>query len=207
MPAGPVPLRDRVIHNLALYAAVLGIYFSAGHVARPPFVDVATPLDDALPFVPAFMVGYGLVYVVPLSILWLETTEEGIRRMTRAILLGYLVAAPFFIAMPVQDADPPLRADGAVEGLLALNRVADTTKNAFPSMHVGLATLLSLIGFRRSRAWGLALASAAVVISVSTLLVKQHFVVDIPAGALVGVIAFRQVYGARSADASRRSIS
>jgi membrane-associated phospholipid phosphatase len=119
--------------------------------------------------------------------------------MTRAALLAYAVAAPFFLVMPVRDADPALDPANALQEMLVLNRGLDRSHNAFPSMHVGLATLLALIGARRSRAWGMALGGAAVVIAVSTLLVKQHFLVDLPAGALVGLTAYRIVYG--NADA------
>jgi membrane-associated phospholipid phosphatase len=186
-----MPLADRLKWSLVLYAGVMSIYFAAGHVARPPWVSLRTPLDDAIPFVPAAMWGYALAYVVPVALLWVAVDEAGMKRMTRAALLAYMMAAPFFALMPVRDADPPVDGVTLSERALIWNRAADVTKNAFPSMHVGLAVLLALIGFRRSRGWGIALLSGAAIISVSTLLVKQHFVADIPAGALVAWLAFR----------------
>lgn len=189
-----LPLHVRLLHAAALYAGVLTIYFAAGHAARPPVVRLSTPLDDALPFMPVAMAGYALAYLMPLSLAFIEVTEAGVRRMTRAVLLAYLLAAPFFLAMPVVDADPPLQAESGSEHLLVLNRGIDTTKNAFPSMHVGLAALLALVAWRRSRAWGLALAGAAALIAASTLLVKQHFIADIPAGLAVAVAAHAAVY-------------
>lgn len=180
--------------SLVLYAGVMSIYFGAGTIARPPLVSIKTPLDDWFPFVPEAMLGYGLAYVVPLALLFVETTESGMRRMTRAALLAYMMAAPFFLVMPVQDADPPLVPTNALQELLAMNRAADQSKNAFPSMHVGLATLLALIGARRAAAWGWGLGILAVLISLSTLLVKQHFLLDLPAGAIIAYIAYRIVY-------------
>lgn len=196
-----MPLRARLLHTIALYAGAMSIYFAAGHVARPPWTDVSTPLDDALPFWPWAMAGYALAYVVPVSLVFVETSVGGHRRLSRAVLLAYLMAAPFFLAMPVQDADPPVQASDAAEHALVLNRGLDTTKNAFPSMHVGLAVLLALVGARRSRPWGWTLGLCAGLIIVSTLFVKQHFVVDLPAGALVAWAAFRLTYGRADADA------
>lgn len=192
----PMSLRDRFLASLALYAGVMTIYMSAGHVARPPQVSLVTPLDDAIPFVPAAMYGYALAYVVPVALLWVEVSREGVARMTRACLLAYAMAAAFFVVMPVIDADPPIAGSSLAERLLEWNRAADPTKNAFPSMHVGLAVLLALIGFQRSRAWGWALLTCGAIISVSTLLVKQHFILDIPAGAIVALAAFRLTHGA-----------
>lgn len=192
---GPdLPLRERILLSVVLYAGVMSIYFAAGSIARPPLVAIETALDRAIPFIPAAMLGYGLCYVVPASLLWVETTRSGMHRLMRAAFLAYMMAAPFFLVMPVQDADPPLQPDGVLAHLLVLNRHADESKNAFPSMHVGLATLLAFVGARRSAPWGWALGGAAVVIAASTLLVKQHFIVDLVAGAAVGWLAYRIVY-------------
>src|SRR5687768_17418544 len=98
-----LPLRDRVLTSLVLYAGVMSIYFAAGSVARPAWVSARTPLDDAIPFVPEAMLGYALVYLVPLSLLWVETTASGIRRMLHAALLAYAIAAPFFVLLPIED--------------------------------------------------------------------------------------------------------
>ena len=196
MTTADMPFRDRLLASLVLYAGVMSIYFGAGSIARPPWLSVKTPLDDLIPFVPAAMPLYALAYVVPLALLWVETTEHGVRRMMRAAFLAYAIAAPFFVAMPVQDADPAIdQPHTTCERLLCVNRDADRSKNAFPSMHVGLATLLALIGWRRSRAWGVALGASAGLIAVSTLLVKQHFLEDLPAGSIVAWVAFRAVYG------------
>lgn len=202
---GRLPLRDRALFALTIYAGAMTIYFIGGHLARPPYLSVATPLDDLVPFYTPAILGYALVYVMPVAVLWLEVTDAGLRRMRRAMLLAYALAAPFFLAMPVRDADPPLDPGTWSEHLLEWNRLADTTKNAFPSMHVGAATLLTLIGWRRSPAWGMVLTAGTAVIVVSTLLVKQHFLVDLPAGALVGWLAFRRVYGASRSGASAAS--
>lgn len=188
-------LRARILHTLALYAGAMTIYFAAGHAAQPAWASVATAVDDALPFLPWAMAGYALCYVVPLSLIFLETTEGGMRKLSRAVLLAYLMASPFFLAMPVQDADPEVVASNGAEHALVINRGLDTTKNAFPSMHVGLAVLLAFVGHRRSKAWGWTLGIAAALIIVSTLFVKQHFLVDLPAGAFVGWLAFRITYG------------
>jgi len=197
MPADgtPLPLLERVKLSAVVYASCMSIYFAAGIAARAPHVVLATRLDHAIPFRPQAMFGYGLAYVIPASLLWVEVTEEGMRRLLRAVLLAYAMAAPFFLLMPVVAADPPVEGASFSERLLLWNRAADTTKNAFPSMHVGLAVLLALIGWRRSRAWGLGLGACAAVIAVSTLLVKQHFLADIPAGVVVAYLAFRATYG------------
>jgi len=188
-------LPQRALFALTIYASAMSIYYAAGLAARGPLVSIRTPLDDLIPFVPAAMALYALVYVMPVAALWVETTESGVRRMRRALVMAYLLAAPFFLVTPVADADPPLEPRTALEHLLVWNRHADETKNAFPSMHVGAATVLALIGWRRSRRWGIVLTAGTGAIVVGTLLVKQHFFADLPAGALAGWIAYCQAYG------------
>ena len=49
-----------------------------------------------MPFLPWAMFAYALCYVVPFSLVFLETTEAGMRRLSRAVLLAYMMASPFF---------------------------------------------------------------------------------------------------------------
>lgn len=67
---------------------------------------------------------------------------------------------------------------------------ADRPTNAFPSLHVALSSYLAFAVWRmRRRIWGASLLVWAVAIAVSTLTVKQHYVLDSLAGMAVAFIA------------------
>ena len=76
---------------------------------------------------------------------------------------------------------------GRSERFLASVQSLDARSNSFPSMHTSVATLtalhlLSLIG-----PWALFFPA---IIGLSCLYTKQHYVIDVPAGAALGAVVF-----------------
>jgi membrane-associated phospholipid phosphatase len=68
----------------------------------------------------------------------------------------------------------------------------DTRYNAFPSLHVANPWMVALLCFRERgfSPRSLLLAFVAVLISIATLLVKQHYLLDVLAGMLLAVFTF-----------------
>jgi len=66
----------------------------------------------------------------------------------------------------------------------------DRPYNCFPSLHVGYAVLAALTCYRIHRGWGIAALVYAALIGISTLYTKQHYIVDVVAGALLAYVAY-----------------
>jgi len=64
----------------------------------------------------------------------------------------------------------------------------DARSNSFPSMHTSVATLTALHLYPILGTWVFAFP---VLIGLSCLFTKQHFVVDIPTGGVLGWLAFQ----------------
>ena len=64
----------------------------------------------------------------------------------------------------------------------------DASSNSFPSMHTSVA-MLAALHFQPHL--GTAAFLFPLLIGLSCLFTKQHYVVDVPAGAALGWIAFR----------------
>ena len=67
----------------------------------------------------------------------------------------------------------------------------DQSTNCFPSMHVSVAMLTTLHAWSSLGAWGLLFP---LLIALSCISTKQHYLIDLPAGALLGCLAY-VVYG------------
>jgi hypothetical protein len=63
--------------------------------------------------------------------------------------------------------------------------------SAFPSLHVGIAVLLAIIAWHRSKPLGLVLAAYAVIIQVGSVLLGWHYAIDGYAGALLAAGCWR----------------
>ena len=80
---------------------------------------------------------------------------------------------------------PPLEVRNIFDLLLTFEYATDGPRCTFPSLHVAFAFVLWLGLRRRSRTWSVALGLNAMAIAVATILLKQHFIVDVIAGALL----------------------
>jgi membrane-associated phospholipid phosphatase len=79
---------------------------------------------------------------------------------------------------------PPPRA--LSERYLAFVQRFDAPSNSFPSMHTSVAMLTALHLYDRH---GIAALAFPALIGLSCLFTKQHYLIDIPAGAVLGWLA------------------
>jgi membrane-associated phospholipid phosphatase len=207
LPAAPPPPRVwtteiglRMRRMLALklvgITAFTWLFFIAYfHLLRHPIHPVAvmplTALDHLIPFQPQALFVY-------LS-LWLYIgTAPGLQmRFLELVVYGLWAAAlcltglACFYLWPTQV--PPLLIDVTGFAGFATLQGVDAAGNACPSMHVAIAmfTVIRLEDvLRRAGApAGLRVVNRIwfVAIVASTLLVKQHVVLDVVAGALMGI--------------------
>jgi hypothetical protein len=191
-------------YELALRVALWGLtgftVLSGYAVAKlQPFATAVplplTDLDRAIPFIPETVWLYSTVTWTTLAA-WLHVPDRlHARRLYFTLVLSALISWLFFFFFPtVYPRDLyPLVDDGSrtVRELLDI-RDADDATNCFPSLHVALAwgIALSWSEWIRRR-WLRVLPFAwARVVSLATLTTKQHYVADVPAGLLVGLVAW-----------------
>ncbi len=177
---------------------VLG-YFIVGYMiinwvssSRTFFIDVSIPADYALPFVPAFIYGYILVY---LSIAFIYFTIDDIESWGRVIIscgLVTSVAYLIFLIVPVHmDMRPELVHSSGINAFVTrLYYFIDLPYNCFPSLHVTYPALGMLLTWRDHRRMRWIFFAMTVIVAVSVLLVKQHYIADVLAGFLNAFICF-----------------
>jgi membrane-associated phospholipid phosphatase len=110
---------------------------------------------------------------------------------------GPAVAFPQLFAVPLTGGlyDP-------VTGILDLARAP---RDVFPSLHVGLSTIVLWYGFRRSRTTGFALVPLVLGNWVSTIYLRYHYLVDVFAGWLTAVLAIALAAGLLRLEARWKS--
>ncbi len=154
---------------------------------REPVTLEFTALDHAIPFVPSLLplyVGYLAYYFW--SVARLENDRE-VNRVFYATHLQLIISLAVFLAYPVRMPRELFYVGPAYNWADAFWRWFDAPNNCLPSLHA--ANLMLLIQINRPRRGGhLAMLVGAAII-VSTLFVKQHYVVDLVAGAAVYLVA------------------
>lgn len=173
----------------------LGVYVLVTRVnaARPAgaLVDLASPLDARFPYWgwtwPFFWLAYPYILLGGAAILW-RLPWRAFARGVVAFGASAVVGGAIQLALPARSPWPD--APYAVQRMShawALN----LPYASLPSMHVAFTVLVAYLGVATVRSrWAKAgLTVGAILISLSTVTLKEHFVLDVPTGALLGLAA------------------
>lgn len=194
--AGEVQPRHFVPARFGLLLVRLGAFpgclllYSLVQRAVTPRYSFETSLDRAIPFVPWMIVAYlaffPFVAMVPLL---LSARKLAVGLLACAFAIS--VAWPIFLLAPASMTrpDPTVIENALLRDVFTWLHVIDDTHNTFPSLHVAIAWICALGAARWLRHGGWAVP-VAVGISASTMLVKQHLVVDVVGGTVLGAVSF-----------------
>ena len=186
---------DYVIHLVLSVVLIIGGYQFYFWCQRNPLAEpreLKLPVDDWIPYWPTWVWVYSCLYYP--AILYINVVVESPRDFTHLVisyllLLGFQMA--FFLTFPVATPED-WRAGHAQrnwsERFLGFVQSLDARSNSFPSMHTSVAMLTALHLYPHLGTWVVALP---VLIGFSCLFTKQHYVIDIPAGAALGWVTFR----------------
>jgi membrane-associated phospholipid phosphatase len=172
-------------------------YGGADYVARLHSYRVRLHLDAELrvPFVSATVLGYLSVY----PLLW--TAPFVLRRRRELVAYALALASTTFVAgicfllLPADSCFPTPQEMGPWEDLVRFAKEVALEHNWAPSLHVGLCVVCVLLYARRAPRWGAGLLWAwSVVVAVSTVLLHQHYLIDVLTGYLLAWATVRLVY-------------
>lgn len=185
---------DLIAQLIVTVLLIFGIYQFYFWCQRNPLGrprEFRTALDDAIPYRPGWVWIYSCLYypvIVYINFVMLSPAHFLHVVMSYVILLAGQMA--FFTTMPVVV---PIawraynqRRDLS-ERFLAFVQRFDDRSNSFPSMHVSVATLTTLHLLPQLGPWAWLFP---VLIAISCLFTKQHYVIDLPAGAALGWASF-----------------
>ena len=193
-----VLLRFSAIAVVALLHLLAYLAVTRVNAGRPEgaFWNLATGLDSAIPHLPSTWPLYWLVYpFVPIAgaVALLRLSDAGFKRAIVAYSAMLLIGAAIQLLVPARapwpDVPAPIQHFYHTSGLVL-------PYANLPSMHVAFATLTAamLVTVVASRSWRLVTAGAALLITIGTLTLKEHFVLDAICGVLLGLVTWRWWY-------------
>lgn len=155
---------------------------------------VGGEIDNAIPFLPIFIIHYVLWYlfliVVP-CMLYQENKENFYWYLVTNFLVD-TIATIIFIFYPTLLIRPEIHVDNIFTWLVSLIYWGDTPAlNCFPSIHCAscfIAIFIMIKGNKIKKEYRFTTSIFAILIIASTLFIKQHVVVDV-VGAFILAIA------------------
>jgi membrane-associated phospholipid phosphatase len=150
------------------------------------------PIDYMIPFVPSFVIFYMLTFVYVIVVPYIIIKDENqFAALSLSFIFTMFLGYITFLLFPVKTVlRPENLTNGFFTGLVKLSYLADAPGfNNFPSLHVALSLLASLIIYQHDKKhWWVWIMFAG--ITLSTMLIKQHYFIDAVAGILLGIIGY-----------------
>lgn len=182
--------------------AYLAAFFTIEKYVTGPYWATQLPVDSLIPFCPYFIVFYmsWSPLLAVLGIYLILKDAEGFRRYIWMLALSFFSATVFCILVPnCQELRPAdLEVTDIFTWAVQLTYDLDTNTNVFPSVHV-VGVIDAWFAIWHSKRlkkwtwrWGTGLYGLAVI--ASTMFIKQHAIIDVLAGLVLGFACNFVVY-------------
>ena len=155
-----------------------------------------TAIDRAIGFNAPWVWAYQSAYLLLLLVPWMTTRREQLTKYATGFIVLSTVGFLCFFFLPIRGPRPDSESINTMFHLLVWY---DRPLNCFPSLHVGLAVYTMLVAAAISdrtlpshiRTAVLFLGCLWVgLVAYAALATKQHYAVDLPAGALLAVAVY-----------------
>ena len=168
-------------------------YFSIQSFITVNEYNLSTEIDRLIPFVPQFVwVYHTIVPILLFTAIVLIQRKDVFLSMITALIVAGLTMSVFYVVFPSFYPREPIGDYSLSAALVEMTRMVDGPSNTFPSGHVTFSWILvffvSLSEQARKFRWAYLLW--AVLITTSTLVLKQHFIVDAISGILLASVCY-----------------
>jgi membrane-associated phospholipid phosphatase len=180
-----------VILALTLFGWLV-IYFFVNRLQVDPNrrIDLGTELDRKTPYLPLFALVYFSTYIFVIQPFFILSNTRQFYLMLISFVLISLISSLIHATVPSKIERVEQVTTGGLSGwMLGLFQKTCKPYGNFPSMHVGLSVPVVVANFiAGGPIVGSVMLVWAVLISVSTLYTKQHYVLDVLAGFMGGLV-------------------
>ena len=185
---------------MTLAFGVVAIATSLGYDALnhgPNVLFLRTPIDDLIPVVGPFVIPYVSLrpFLYGSALVFLLFRARISRSAALSMTVVLLVSYAFYVFLQSYIDRPILAGDDVFSRMIRDVYASDQPYNDFPSLHASLSTIFAIHWWHVDRRIGVPVAIWVVLIVVSTVFVKQHYVADMIAGVLLASVASRASLG------------
>lgn len=171
---------------LAAYTLWAAYFLPLGHLAATlDTMDLRTSWDRAIPLVPWMVWIYDLCYLMPVFAIFAIKDGHVLNRLIMAVYVSTVASTVMYFTIPIAYPIPEF-GTSLSERFLDWQFVVDFQPgaNKMPSLHVSNAFVIWIALRHDSRRKSLVFLTLAVLIAISTLLVKKHLIADVFVGMM-----------------------
>lgn len=173
---------------------------------RRSYFPISCTLDSLIPFCEYFLIPYlfWFLFLAGMVGYTLLLEPESFERLMKFVMITYTTALLIYMVFPNAQRLRPtsFERDNIFTRFLASFYQFDTSTNVCPSLHVIGSVAVAVTAWHSKRfgtpGWRIAFGFTAALISVSTVFLKQHSVVDVLAAVPVCIAAYYAVVDRRT---------
>lgn len=174
---------------------LLVTFYTAGYLGinrindyRNHYYDVSLWFEKDIPFVPYMIIGYSFVFVLVAILFLIIDNMPDFWDMCLRFFNMSLLCFIIFLIFPVRmNLRPEVSmTNNWITEIVRFYFWIDHPYNLFPSMHLSASFFSAFYCMRRGPVIGSITMIMAIIVSVSVVLLKQHYIMDVVAGFIVG---------------------
>jgi len=193
MASSSRPQTGRRVGWLITLLTIPWLYVPINRLAHGGIV-FKTPLDNLIPLWPVWALPYQLSMIV-----WVICLTWAVTKMDYALLqalgigalMAMLTSYVIYLLFPTYVERPVLTGNGWDIDLVRTIYNNDRAYNAFPSSHTYLTVLIALFWQRWHPGLWWLWSGFVVIVLLSTLFVRQHYLPDLVGGAALAWLGYR----------------
>lgn len=154
-------------------------------------------LDSLIPVIPLFLVPYILYYPLLLLPFWAASkkdrncdSQQYLFAVGAVFFLAATICNAIFIIFPTEIIRPVVGGSGFMSEALRFVHAVDGSVALFPSGHVTYSLLAAFTTTHLDKKLAVVVWPTALLILPATVLIKQHYILDVLGGVLVALITY-----------------
>ena len=163
------------------------VYILANHIYKKGF-DLTIALDTLIPLVPIFVIPYVYWYIymiIGYFVISITNRKEYMRSML-GLFLGMWISYIIYFIFPTEIVRPTLVDNSFFNSIINIIYINDRPFNCFPSLHVlGTYFVMRYTKKDNNKYIYFYTKIVGVLIILSTIFIKQHFVLDVVAAIVL----------------------
>ncbi len=172
------------------YFALQDYLIAAGVPVNHP----ETWLDAHIPFIPEFIWPYWAYFGFLGVSVWLPRNRHDLARLAGGLLFVHFLGFASYLLYPTAMQRIDIACESLSCGMVGAMYLLDPGYGLFPSLHAACSVYVIMCAFayRSGIRWFVAVFGMSIVFA--TVLVKQHYIVDVPAGIVLGIAGGRAAW-------------
>jgi len=164
----------------------MGAFMAAKAFSLKPFI---LPGESDIPLVPEMIIVYSLLYIAPLGLFFVLNRRRHLKEVFQLFGMLVFIHALYFVFFPMNYVlRPPHLPEGFFQTIVKVFYSVDGTFNTYPSMHVTFAFVSAFILKKHKHFLTIPAFIFAILVTVSTVLVRQHYILDAVSGTVLAVV-------------------